>query len=86
MRDSSRKGSVGDGTRVRMEQLRLRFGELGGELKRVREEWLEARGSSDRNRQVDLVHRETDLFSQVTDLVKEFADLMDYVAGTSEEG
>ena len=60
----------------RLNGLRERLRELVEEMKRIREEFTEARSLGDHGLETVLIRRETDVFTQVNEVVAEFAELM----------
>ncbi|OPY66709.1 MAG: hypothetical protein A4E57_02674 [Syntrophorhabdaceae bacterium PtaU1.Bin034] len=60
----------------RINDFRLRFDVLSEELKRLRDEWVEAHNKKDITRETQLVHREKDLFDQVHDVITGLAGLL----------
>jgi len=60
----------------RLNGLRERLRELAEEMKRIRDEYTEARSRDDHDLETVLIRRETDVFTQVNEVVAEFAELM----------
>ncbi len=56
--------------------LRFRFDGISEELRHLRDEWADAHGRKDIERETELAHRESDLLGQADDVVRNLAGLM----------